>query len=104
MDELDSINNLYWDRGEVAAFLKFNLEMQKKYEAANNIDGIVNTSIGLGGAFTHLNRQKEALEYLDRAKENIGNVTNPLLISRLYNQYGELLYFCQIYIKNQIKV
>ncbi len=97
VDELDSINNLYWDKGEVAAFLKFNLEMQKKYEAANNIDGIVNTSIGLGGAFTHLNRQTEALEYLDKAKENIGNVTNPLLISRLYNQYGELYTFSDLY-------
>lgn len=97
VDELDSINNLYWDRGEVAAFVKFNLEMQKKYKDANNIDGVVNTSIGLGGAFTHLNRQKEALEYLDKAKENIGNVTNPLLISRLYNQYGELYTLSDLY-------
>ncbi|WP_027379999.1 tetratricopeptide repeat protein [Chryseobacterium daeguense] len=97
VDQLDSINNRYWDSGRVADFVKFNLEMQKKYKKANNIEGIVNTSIGLGAAFTHLNKQKEALDYLDKANNNISKIKNPLLISRIYHQYGELYSLSDLY-------
>ncbi|MEF9476665.1 hypothetical protein OWR28_01890 [Chryseobacterium sp. 1B4] len=43
----------------------------------------------IGGILCNFSRYKESLEYLDKAKKELKNISSPLLIGNLYNEYGK---------------
>jgi len=87
--ELDSLNREYWNKGQVEEAANFNIQALCKYEKQGNNDGIIATYINTANAFSYLDKQKEGVDYLDKAKKRIKKTDNPFLSAKLYNQYGK---------------
>lgn len=89
LPQLDSINAEYWNKGELEAAANFNFKALHNYEKQNNHEGVIATYINISNAFSYLNKNKEGLEYLDMARKKMKKVRhNPLLLAKLYGQYG----------------
>ncbi len=68
--------------------LKFNINALKQYEENNNTKGIIMAYTNIGSLLCGLGRNKESLEYLDKAKKELLSINDPLLKANLYNEYG----------------
>lgn len=88
LSQLDSINREFWNKGELEAAATFNFQALKEYKKQDNDEGIIATYINIANAFSYLNKNKEGLEYLDKARKKIRKTDNPLLHASLYGQYG----------------
>ncbi|WP_374464582.1 transcriptional regulator [Chryseobacterium sp.] len=79
----------YKSRGDFEGALKFNTKMLAQYEQSGDTKGIIMTYTNIGGILCNFSRYKESLEYLDKAKKELKNISSPLLIGNLYNEYGK---------------
>lgn len=89
VSELDSINTEYWNQADVEGAAEFNIKILREYEKQNNTEGIIATYINIANTFSYLDKQKEGIDYLEKAKKIINKTKNPLLYTMLYNQYGK---------------
>lgn len=87
--QLDSINEEFWNKGEVEKEVNFNFKALNKYRKQNNVDGIIVTYINIANTFSYLNKHEEAIKYLEIAKTELHKTENPLLYAKIYNQYGK---------------
>ncbi len=72
--------------------LQFNISVLKQYEESNNTKGIIMAYTNIGSLLSALGRNKESLEYLDKAKKELLHNNDPFLKANLYNEYGRNLY------------
>lgn len=68
--------------------LQFNINALKQYEESNNTKGIIMVYTNIGTILSGLERNKESLEYLDKAKKELLHINDPFLKANLYNEYG----------------
>ncbi|MCC3216563.1 hypothetical protein LIV57_14950 [Chryseobacterium sp. X308] len=68
--------------------LQFNISALKKYEENNNTKGIIMAYTNIGSLLNGLGRNKESLQYLDKAKKELFHSNDPFLKANLYNEYG----------------
>ncbi|WP_415325595.1 tetratricopeptide repeat protein [Chryseobacterium sp. MMS23-Vi53] len=88
LSDLDRVTTDYRNKGDIEGVLKFNLKELDEYKKADNIEGIVSSKINIGNALCTLNKHKESIEYLDKAKARMSKIKDPVLFARLYNEYG----------------
>ena len=87
-DDLERITKEYKNKGDAEGALKFNLTALDAFKKENNAEGAAASKINIGNLLSTLNRHKESIEYLNRAKARMKEIKNPLLNARLYNEYG----------------
>ncbi|MBB6331773.1 tetratricopeptide (TPR) repeat protein [Chryseobacterium sediminis] len=74
--------------GDYEGALKFNINALKQYEESGNTPGIIMVYTNIGSILCNFSKHKESLEYLDKAKEELNNTSEPFLKANLYNEYG----------------
>lgn len=79
----------YKSKGDFEGALKYNTQALTQYEANGDTKGIIMVYTNIGGILCNFSRYKESLEYLDKAKKELKNISSPLLIGNLYNEYGK---------------
>lgn len=89
LSQLDSINVEYWNKADIEGAAKFNIDMLNEYEDKRNIEGIIAAYIYIANTFSYLDKQKEGIDYLEKANNKIKDTKNPLLHAMLYTQYGK---------------
>ncbi|MET3538753.1 tetratricopeptide repeat protein [Chryseobacterium limigenitum] len=92
LNKIDSISGEFEKHGDYKRIVVYNLELVKQSKKTNNKEVLVIAYINLGRTLCTLNRYKESLYYLDKAEEQISEIKNNLLESRLYAQYGRNYY------------
>lgn len=88
LSEVDRMTTKYKNGGNIEDALKYNINALKAFEEEDNREGTVMAYINIGNLLCTLNKYKESLSYLDKAKNEINKVKDPVLQSRLYNEYG----------------
>jgi tetratricopeptide (TPR) repeat protein len=68
--------------------LEFNINAIKQYEESNDTKGIIMAYTNIASLLNGLGRNKESLEYLDKAKKELLRSNDPFLNANLYNEYG----------------
>ncbi|GEJ45303.1 MULTISPECIES: tetratricopeptide repeat protein [unclassified Chryseobacterium] len=68
--------------------LQFNINAIKQYEENNDTKGIIMAYTNIASLLNGLGRNKESLEYLDKAKKELLRSNDPFLNANLYNEYG----------------
>jgi tetratricopeptide (TPR) repeat protein len=102
--ELDTINSQYRIHGDKEDAVNFNLRTLHHYKEAYDIEGTVGAYINLANLLCTLHRYKESLSYLDEAKAYEVDIKNPVLKSRLYNEYGRNYSLLGLYKRSNISL
>lgn len=78
----------YRKRLDAKGALQFNINALKQYEENQDTKGIIMAYTNIGSILNGLDRNKESLEYLDKAKKELLHINDPFLKANLYNEYG----------------
>lgn len=79
----------YYNRGEFAKAMAFNVEALKKYEALKDKEGISTAHTNIASLLFSVGKLKESMQYLDNAKAEM-NKDNPLSQARFYGEYARI--------------
>ena len=79
----------YYNRGEFANAMAFNVEALKKYEALKDKEGISTSHTNIASLLFSVGKLKESMKYLDNGKAEM-NKDNPLLQARFYGEYARI--------------
>ncbi|KMQ69655.1 hypothetical protein ACM39_00915 [Chryseobacterium sp. FH2] len=79
----------YYNKGEYVKAMEFNINALKKYEKAGDKDGIVTTYTNIGFLLFSYNKLQESIDYLEKAKTEMGTNDNPLFLARIYSEYAK---------------
>jgi tetratricopeptide (TPR) repeat protein len=86
--QLDSINTMHKNEGDLDKAINFNINALRKLEAPENIEGMATAYINLGNLLCTQSNYKESLFFLNKAKEHENKIKNPVLKSKMYYEYG----------------
>ncbi|WP_412850780.1 transcriptional regulator [Chryseobacterium sp. PMSZPI] len=68
--------------------LRYNINALKQYEKTDNTEGIIMAYTNIGSILCGLDKNKEGLEFLNKAKKMLTHINDPLVKASLYNEYG----------------
>lgn len=88
ISELNKISNELVYKGKVNDALKINFKSLDEFKNKNDAKSMATAYINIAGLLWNINRYKDALHYLDNAKEIITTNKNTKLEAKLYNEYG----------------
>ncbi|MBL3549293.1 tetratricopeptide repeat protein [Chryseobacterium sp. KMC2] len=78
----------YRKRLDAEGALKYNINALTQYEKNDDTKGVIMVYTNIGSILSGLDRNKESLEYLDKAKKELLHSNDPFLKANLYNEYG----------------
>lgn len=97
ISKLDSLTEDYRYKGQYAEALKYNLNILKQYKKNNFVKGSIAANLNISEILASTNRYNESLMYLNTVKVELKNSRDPILYSRLYNEYGKVYFLLQLY-------
>ncbi|ATL43359.1 tetratricopeptide repeat protein [Elizabethkingia sp. HX WHF] len=80
----------YYDKGELAKAMDFNVKALEKYKKLNDKDGIITAYTNIASLLFSVDKLKESMHYLDKAGEEMKGSKNPLFQTRFYGEYARI--------------
>ncbi|RMZ58901.1 tetratricopeptide repeat protein [Chryseobacterium nematophagum] len=104
LSELEGIMKNYKSKGEYEEAIKFNLDVLKEYKKDSYSHGIITTNIYIGNLLASVNEYGKSLSYLNEAKKEMTKTEDPVLYSKLYNEYGRDYFLLKLYKQSNEKL